>query len=322
MLTGMASSSIPPADEDLVFICGALRSGTTLLRLMVNDHPALSNPGEMDFLFEAPPMKNGERDMAAYVRELLFNRVFSKLRLELDPRLGYEAQIRDFVRQLRKPGKRLSINIHRHFDRIPGIFQGARYVRLLRDPRDVAKSSIGMGWAGNVYHGVDHWISSERDFERLAAIVEPSRIHALRYEDLLRAPEAELARLCVFMGVPYDRQMLNYPSHTTYGPPDAKFVEQWRRELSAREIALVESKAGDMLAARGYALSGVAPVRPGAADKIRLRFEDRLGCWRHSVRRYGLFLTMLSKVSGRLGWRALDDFARARTAAIDLKYLK
>lgn len=318
----MVASSIPPADEDLIFICGALRSGTTLLRLMVNDHPTLSNPGEMDFLFEAPPAKHGGLDMAAYARELSFNRVFLKLKLQIDPNLGYEAQIRDFIRQLRRPGKRLSINVHRHFDRIPAIFPNARYARLLRDPRDVAKSSIGMGWAGNVYHGVDHWIASERDFARLAASVDNRRIHTLKYEDLLRTPEAELMRLCAFLGVPYDPAMLNYPNHTTYGPPDARFIEQWRRELTPREIALVESKAGDMLVERGYERSGGAPVSPRAAERVRLRLEDRLGRWREEVRRYGLFLTVLSKVSRRLGHKGLETFVRKRTAPIELKYLK
>ena len=44
-----------------VFIFGSERSGTTVLRLMVNAHPMLSNPGEFDFLFDtirpsdAPP---------------------------------------------------------------------------------------------------------------------------------------------------------------------------------------------------------------------------------------------------------------------------
>ncbi|MDZ7627639.1 MAG: sulfotransferase [Parvularculaceae bacterium] len=52
-----AVSDLPTKEDDIVFICGALRSGTTLLRIMVNHHPQLSNPGEMDFLFEPPPFR-------------------------------------------------------------------------------------------------------------------------------------------------------------------------------------------------------------------------------------------------------------------------
>ncbi len=318
----MTASTTPPADDDLVFICGALRSGTTLLRLMINDHPALSNPGEMDFLFERPALKGGVPDMAAYARELRFNRVFTKLGLSLDPDLRYEEQIRALVSSLRTPGKRLSINIHRHFDRIPVIFPEARFVHMLRDPRDVAKSSIGMGWAGNVYHGVDHWIASERDFERLSALVPTARIHTLRYEDLLRAPETELARLCGFLGVAFDPAMLDYPSHTTYGAPDASLIDQWRRELGASDIALVEGKLGGMLATRRYEPSGERPRTPGAFESLRLSQANRIGRIAFSARRNGVFLTLFDLVARRSPWPALRDFSRRRIARNELRFLK
>lgn len=317
-----AAPSVPAADEDLVFICGALRSGTTLLRLMVHHHPALSNPGEMDFLFEAPPLRAGAHDMAAYARELSFNRIFNAQGLKMTQGLDYPDQVRDFIRQLRRPGKRLSINIHRHFDRIPLIFPEARYVHLLRDPRDVAKSSIGMGWAGNVYFGVDHWIDSERAFERLAAAVGPARIHAMTFERLLKEPEAELARLCAFFGVEYDGSMLSYPSFTTYGPPDPKLVEQWRRDLSERELSLIEAKLGPLLEEKGYRPSGVAPARPGGFERFVLKQSNRLGRWRFSLRRNGAVLTLLDLVSRRVPVTAFRDLVRRRLAAREARYLK
>lgn len=318
----MTDYNFPPADRDLVFVCGALRSGTTLLRLMINDHPALSNPGEMDFLFEPPPMQDGRRDMAAYARELTYNRVFEKLNLKMDESLDYQGQVRDFVRQLRVPGKRLSINVHRHFERIPQIFPLARFVHLLRDPRDVAKSSIGMGWAGNAYYGVDHWMTSERDFEKLAAIVPAARIHRMRNEDLVRAPERELAGLCEFLGVPYDARMLDYPLHTTYGPPDPRLVEQWRKDASARDLGLVEGKLGDMLAARGYAASGAALRAPGLLERLRLRAEDRWGRWRFLTRRTGLAVLAADLVGRRLSIAPLSAYARRRKAAAAARHVK
>ena len=38
--------------SDPVFVYGGLRSGTTVFRLMLNAHPELSNPGEVDHLFD------------------------------------------------------------------------------------------------------------------------------------------------------------------------------------------------------------------------------------------------------------------------------
>ena len=318
----MTDHDLPPAERDLVFICGALRSGTTLLRLMINDHPGLSNPGEMDFLFEPPPMQDGRRDMAAYARELAYNRVVQKLALKFDQTLDYPDQVRAFVRQLQAPGKRLSINIHRHFDRIPEIFPAARYVHLLRDPRDVAKSSIGMGWAGNAYHGVDHWIASERDFEKLAAIVPAKRIHRMRNEDLVRTPEQELAGLCAFLGVAYDPLMLDYPSHTTYGPPDPRLVEQWRNDATGRDLGLVEGKLGDMLASRGYAPSGAKVLRPGPVERFCLRTQDRWGRWRFMIRRNGLAVMAADLVGRRLSIAPLAAYARRSKAAAAARHVK
>jgi hypothetical protein len=310
------------ANDDVVFICGALRSGTTLLRIMVNDHPALQNPGEMDFLFECPG--EGERQSAydAYFRELSHNRVFSKLGLKIDPALRSRALIRDFVAQLQKPGQRLSINIHRHFDRIPEFFPNARYVHLLRDPRDVAKSSIGMGWAGNVFYGVNHWIASERDFERLAAKVPPTRVHRMRNEDLVRSPERELKALCAFFGVAYDPAMLDYPSHTTYGPPDPTLVEQWRRNMSARDLGLVEGKLGSMLADRGYAASGARLETPGPGARALLRLEDRIGRWRFLARHNGVTLTLADMLAQRLPLQPFKDYTRRLKGRQALKRLK
>lgn len=322
MLPAMNKLAIPPLDEDLVFVCGALRSGTTLLRLMIEGHPGLSNPGEMDFLFERPPLKGGARDMEAYEREIARNRVFVGQNLKFSHGLEYEPQVRDFIRQLRKPGKRLTINVHRHFDRIPSIFPNARYVHLLRDPRDAAKSAIGMGWAGNVFHGVDHWINSERSFEALAAKAPSLGIFQIKNEELIKDPQASLTRLCDFLGVAYDKSMLDYPSRSTYGPPEPKLAEQWRSGLSTKDLGLIEGKAGRMLVARGYELSGSTAITPNGLERTYLRIANSWGRWRFSVRRNGLVIANLEIISRVLKIRALEDFVRGKRAANDMRHLK
>lgn len=318
----MKNAPIPPIEDDIVFVCGALRSGTTLLRLMIDSHPALSNPGEMDFLFEPPSASNGAVDMDAYAEALSTNRVFNSLGLKFRDGLSYEDQVRDFVRQFRVPGKRLTVNIHRHFDRIPAIFPNARYVHLLRDPRDAANSAIGMGWAGNVFHGVDHWINSERDFDRLAAKVDTGSIFTLKNEDLVRNVQEELGRLCEFLGVGYDAAMLDYPSRSTYGAPDPKLVEQWRRRMSEREIALIEGKTAAMQAARGYELSGIAPITPSALGRLFIRLDNSWRRWRFARNRYGALLAILDPLSRLAPIPGAKGFVRRKKAAADAGHLK
>jgi hypothetical protein len=322
----MRSQSADAAGEedgsDIVFICGALRSGTTLLRIMVNHHPLLSNPGEMDFLFEPPHEKNGAPDLDRYLREISFNRVVKKIGFTARPDLGHRGMIRDMVGQLRRPGLSLSINVHRNFSRIPDFFPGARYVHLLRDPRDVARSAIGMGWAGNVYHGVDHWAQSERDFERLASEVPADRILEMKNEALIADPVGELTRLCAFFGVGYDPAMLSYPATTTYAAPDPALIQQWRRQLTPREVGLVEGKIGRMLADRGYEPSGEPVLRPGPAGRLALAASHRWNRWRLMAKRQGALLLFADMIARRLPPSRFTDFTRRLRAERAAKYLQ
>lgn len=308
----MDQSGIPPVERDIVFICGALRSGTTLLRLMVDGHPDVDNPGEMDFLFEPPLARDGSPDMNAYRVELSLNRVFVSRQMKFRDSLGYADQVRDFIGQLRRPGKRLTINVHRHFDRIPEIFPDARYVHLVRDPRDAAKSAIAMGWAGNVFHGVDHWINSEKDFERLAAKTPADRIFRLKNEDLIRDPRRWLTRLCDFLGVSYDDEMLNYPVRSTYGPPDIRLIEQWRRDLTPREVELIEIKARGLMVERGYEPSTEASRPPKGLELAAIRLGNSWGRFRFAANRHGLAITLLEMIAVRAPAPALKYFVRRR----------
>ena len=60
----------------LTFVCGALRSGTTVFRLMLNSHPKIDNPAECDFLFDGIQGASVEPDLQEYVAFLKTQRIF------------------------------------------------------------------------------------------------------------------------------------------------------------------------------------------------------------------------------------------------------
>ncbi len=308
--------------EPLFFICGALRSGTTLLRLMLDAHPKIANPGEMDFLVDFPADADASAATEAYHAYLRRSWIFNEHDLAIDPALGCEDLSRSFVAQLGREGEVLTINLHRHFDRAHGVYPHAKFVHLLRDPRDVARSSIGMGWASNVYFGVDHWIESERAIGRLRAQVSPDQILSVRYEDLLRDTERELERICGFIGVSYDPLMLSYPDTSTYDAPDPALAEQWRRKLGPREIGWVEGKAGDMMQALGYERSGHPAVVPGRLERIYMKNADRLWRWRDQARRHGAGITAMSILARFVPVGAFRDYVAARRNVSVVKQLK
>jgi hypothetical protein len=64
--------------------------------------------------------------------------------------------------------------VHRHYDRLLRLWPEARFIHLVRDPRDVASSCIGMGWAGNVWTGVTRWIEAERLWDEVRGDLAPT----------------------------------------------------------------------------------------------------------------------------------------------------
>ena len=305
-----------------VFVYGALRSGTTMFRLMLNAHAQVQNPGEVDFLFDYlrrdPSGPGGWRYDRAGLSD---NRIFRAHGLDLPEGVDGLDLLADFIRQFRArdPQAVLTMNVHREAGRIAEALPAARLVHLLRDPRDVARSSVVMGWAGLSYYGVDHWIATERSWD--AAGFPATRVLTLKFEDLMADLGGELGRVCAFLGVPFSAAMLDYHRDTTYGPPDPKLAEQWRRQAARREVALIEDKCGDLIAARGYA-KGPVPHHPGRLELASLALRNNLGRRRASLRRFGLPLLVGAKLSGWVGATGLHRHFRRRMDARTAENLK
>lgn len=313
----------PPPMPKVVFIFGALRSGTTLFRLMLNSHAGLQNPGEADFIFDylrpdATHPTGWSYDKAA----MTSHRIFRAHGLECPPGLDgldlTQALVAQF--QARGPGL-LTLNIHRHAKRAATLFPEARFIHLLRDPRDVAHSSIGMGWAGNSFHGVGHWIETEQGWDEAAQTIDPKSILTLQFETLMGALEEELTRVCAFLRVPFSRDMLSYHEASTYGPPDPKIAQQWRTRATAREIALIEGRCVGLMQSRGYALHGT-PATPGPVERFCLNQTNRFKRWRHNMRRFGVPLFFGAHAARIFGPKRLRVYFQKRLEAKVIENLK
>lgn len=299
-----------------IIVFGALRSGTTLLRLMLNAHPEINNPGEVDFLTDHirrdPGAPTGWRyDLAT----LQADRMFRAQNIEIAPALDGLHLLDALLRRLdaKSPGL-LCVNMHRDLPVALQLFPGARVIHLLRDPRDVARSSVEMGWAGTLYHGADHWLKTEHDWDRARACLTPDAWTEARYEDLMTNPREELARLCDFAGLAYSEKMMGYPAHSTYALPDPSLCLQWKRRCGEREVAELESKLGNMLQARGYAASQ-DHRQLGYARKLRLAVKNKVGIWTFGIRHYGIIPFAGVRLAHRLRARGLERYFQKRIDA-------
>jgi len=306
----------------IFFLAGTVRSGSTFLRLMLNSHPGITNPGECDFLFDVVDDEGRYPSIDAYHHFLSTNRIFLAKHLNVDPGLPYPVLVSSFIEQFGQDHSKLVMNIHRHFHRVPYVLPDARYIHLLRDPRDVARSCMGMGWAGNVYYGVDIWIDAERSWDKLKQTLRDDQYLEIKYEELLEDVEVGLGRICRFLGLAYSSQMLDYAKSSTYDKPDKSLSYQWKKKFSQHELALVEDKVGDLLVARGYELSGYTPVKPGLIERLALNYENRKYRVRHQLKRYGIRLYVMNRIANKFGLRSMREACIARMNKIDLNYLK
>lgn len=286
---------------------------------MLRHHAQVQSPGEADFLFDHIDWQddgNWHYDIEALNRD----RVFLAKEIPVRPCLQGAALTEGLVEDLAalEPGM-LSLNIHRNAPKMAALFPKAKIIHLVRDPRDVARSSIDMGWAGNSYFGIEHWINTEEGWDM--ANVSEDRVLKVRFEDLMADLEPELTRICRFLGLEFDLAMLTYYENTTYGPPNPGIAQKWREKAGAREIALIEGRCRSLLVARGYEPAG-APARPGTFELARLTVHNRWKRWQHNIRRYGFPLFAGHHAARFLGLKGLARKLAERQEAIRIASLK
>lgn len=306
--------------RDVIILYGALRSGTTMLRLMLAQHPALACRGETDFLFDHLH-RDGETWRYDRAR-LSLSRIYRASPLDLPDELDGTAALMHMIEQIcDKPGARPVLVLHRHADKALSLLPGATVIHLLRDPRDVARSAIGMGWAGNVYHGVGLWMETEDDW-KTGAERHAAKAHDIRFEALVARPQETLHSLCAFLGVDYAPAMLDYDAKSTYAKPDARLATQWQRKLGPREIRRVEARLGERLHASGYAPSGLPLLRLSSAERLWLGLQNWVTTKSRLIRRYGLVNVLERKLARLAGLSTLEARAQARIDEITARYLK
>ncbi|MEQ9455296.1 MAG: sulfotransferase [Phycisphaeraceae bacterium] len=309
--------------EQPLFIVGPLRSGTTLLRLMLDHHPQIRVFGEFEYAVAAArgdawPLITDYHDW------LKTERMFQDVNLEINPNLDYHSLVHDFFRQhaSRTSKPMVGATIHSRIDLIPKLWPHARYIHLLRDPRDVARSTIGMGWTGHVERGINYWIHTEEHWDILCQQTISEQRYEIRYENLIRSTEYELTNLCAFLGFEFDPAMLEFCRNTTYQPPDPSLTEQWRRKMTPREIALVEIRAGDLLSRRGYEASGHPLTPPGFLERLSLTLINRWNLTGFAIKRYGLSLWLQRLILKRFGSSTARQRLSLRLNEIDRQHLR
>jgi len=262
--------------EKPYFLVGAERSGTTLLRLMLSHHPQIAWCNEFEYTVDKISSSGQFPQLNDYYEWLETHRIFQDTGFVIDYNLNYPELMNSFLQQKQEEFKRqiVGATVHRNFDKLLIIWPKARFIHLIRDPRDVASSCVKMGWAGHVWFGVDRWLEAEKCWDRVKSLIFSEQYIEIFYEDLISNPEKQLSIISNFLGVSYDENMVEIDQTTTYSSPDSRFIKQWKNKLSKKEVQLIEIKTNDFLKERGYEDSGYEKMTISKLEKQKLKLNS------------------------------------------------
>ncbi len=292
-----------------IFIVGTERSGSNLLRLILNSHASIFVPHPPHIMMYFHELEKGYgdlgqepnllrliEDVGRLIRYHIYPWEIAPTPEQVLPRVaprdlfGVFSAYYDLYldhRGKKRWGCKSTFMIH-HADRILDKYPDAQLLWLVRDPRDVAVSS-----KTSVFNPCHPHLTAKlwREQQQLGYDLEQrlpaGNLLRLRYEDLISQPEEWVHRICQFLNEPFDEQMLRF-FETEDAKKGGQLSESWvnhtrpimsnnfgkyRKSLRQEEIRWIEAEAWQLMETLGYELEYPdAPQHP-PREIERSRFE-------------------------------------------------
>ncbi len=267
------SDLVPAPGKGPIFVLGAMGSGTTLLRLVLDSHDNIAVPPETGFMraYKAHrfiPFKWTGRNWA---KRLGWSEE------ELDAEMGafYDKLFMRYVETHGKQrwGEKTPLHIW-HVDGMARLFPDAVFVAIVRHPGGSMASNMNR-WRFGVSRAASHFDGATRELLRQAARY-PDRTVLLRYEELLLSPEPVLRELLDWLGEPWSDSVLEHHvvqadrggkevvegRNRVSDPLDVSRIDRWKRTLDAAMREALDRRLGRLPDYLGYSMLDAAVLEP------------------------------------------------------------
>ncbi|WP_071590739.1 sulfotransferase [Synechococcus sp. PCC 7336] len=294
-------------DNTPFFIVGSDRSGTTMLRLMLNMHSRLRIPRESWFIPELMDSFSIDRPLTPQEVKDAFQLIANHRRWQEweisndelmavltnlnQPTLSelIDAIFRHCSNPLGKPrwGDKTPKYVHEVL-RLHELFPNAKFIHVIRDGRDVCLSLGGVGWYGHSIEDIaNYWSHSVTSGISAGNELGGKYYLQINYEDLVLKTEAMLKNICHFLGEHYEPELNHFylkssgeispwekenSIHSKVSrPPSPSDINRWKTAMSKVHLAIFEAYAGsamDTVGQKRY-FSGLLRPLPLIARTVR-----------------------------------------------------
>jgi hypothetical protein len=276
--------------DQLVFLIGSPRSGSTLLSRVLGAHSAIYAPeephlitplahlGYFESVDDAPYDPIISRQAARALVAALPNgeeQYLEALRAYTDAvyRGLFEAHAGSATLLLDKtPAYALNL------DFLARLYPEARFIALTRHPIAVWSSFVDSFFDGDDQVAHAHNPLLERYVPAIARFIRTAEvpIHLVQYENLVQEPEENARNICAFLGIEYESSMVDYGSN-----PDAR--GESTRGLGDPTTVAKETRPTTRSLSKWATAATGRPERVGLYREILARLSDEdLSVWGHS----------------------------------------
>lgn len=234
------------------FIVGIARSGTTLLRVMLDAHPDISIGPETNVLhhwFDGVDSSSLDRwSETANGHDDLVLEMFERIHI-------------DYMNERGK--RRWGDKTPQYWKLIPrilGTWPDAHFIYCIRDGRDVV-CSMRDRWGWRVHYTSRLWSNGVSDALDIAND-HPDSVHVVRYEDIVTNPADAVRGVLDFIGEPWDDSVLEpgQASHADFEsdssaatqPVFTSSIGRWREDLGPIDSRVANYFMKDTLGRAGY----------------------------------------------------------------------
>ena len=273
-----------------LFVIGNPRSGTSLLRIMLNSHKDIIVPPECGFIqwwYKKYSDWPKEHTIDDFIMDLRASKKIETWQLDYDALKSFlqtknsntYSQLvfnviafygfSNFKNQTPKVlGDKNNYYID-HLNLLKEISPKAKYLLILRDPKDIycsykniiklnTTSKYKPNLSKNVDEFINDWLQNQTKILEFFKSLKKEQFFITQYQNLILDTKNELIKVCNFLGLDFDEQMLLYYlsndepqdfldwKKKTLQPLDQKSLGRFRRELTQREIDLIDKETREV----------------------------------------------------------------------------